>query len=303
MIINRYISNHKRSPLKQAIINLIPSSLFESYRLKKKTREYVRHFESIDKNPESPRMVAIETFNRCNGTCSFCPVNRNVNPLKPQKMTEELFLHILKNLKEMKYKGRIALYANNEPLLDDRIYDFAAMARSYLPDAFIYFFTNGTMLDLEKCRLLAQSLDRIVVDNYDDALTLHDNIIPIAEACKSDTALDKKVEIHIRKQNEVLSSRGGQAPNITKKVKRTYPCVAPFDEFYIHPDGRVSICGDDALGKMTYWNVGEMRIEEIWHSEQYKEIRNKIISGHICDLELCRYCDTKRRLKEGTRLQ
>ncbi|MBO4473673.1 MAG: SPASM domain-containing protein [Clostridiales bacterium] len=245
-------------------------------------------------------MVSIETFNRCNGTCSFCPVNRNINPLKPQKMTEDLFIHILENLKEMEFKGRLALYANNEPLLDDRIYDFAVMARSYVPDAFIYFFTNGTLLDLEKCRLLAKSLDRIVIDNYDDDLTLHDNIIPIAEACKSDQDLDKKVEIHLRKQNEVLSSRGGQAPNVTKKVRRTFPCVAPFNEFTIHPDGRVSICCDDALGKMTYWNVAEMRIEEIWHSDKYKEIRNKIICGHISDLEICRYCDTIRRLKTGT---
>ncbi len=295
MIINYYITKNKIPPLKRAILGMIPSPMHRRYSFEKKKRKYIKLFESMDQAPEAPGKVQIETFNRCNGTCPFCPVNRNIDPRKPQKMTEELFIKILENLREMNYKDKLALYSNNEPLLDDRIFKFAAMARSYVPDAFIYLFTNGTLLDLEKCRLLAESLDRIVIDNYGDDLSIHENIIPIAEACKSDQVLDKKVEIHLRKQNEILSSRGGQAPNVTKKVKRTFPCIAPFNELYIHPDGSVSICSDDALGKMASWSVAEMRIEEIWHSDLYKEIRSKIINGHIREFELCRYCDSMRR--------
>lgn len=35
--------------------------------------------------------IEIETVNRCNGTCSFCPVNKNQDPREYKKMPEELF--------------------------------------------------------------------------------------------------------------------------------------------------------------------------------------------------------------------
>ena len=50
--------------------------------------------------------IEIETVNRCNGTCSFCPVNKNQDPREYKKMPEELFKKIIKELKEINYYRR-----------------------------------------------------------------------------------------------------------------------------------------------------------------------------------------------------
>ena len=39
--------------------------------------------------------IEIETINRCNGTCSFCPINRNDDTRILHKMSDELFYNII----------------------------------------------------------------------------------------------------------------------------------------------------------------------------------------------------------------
>lgn len=56
-------------------------------------------------------------------------------------------------------------------------------------------------------------LDRIVIDNYNDELILNSNTKVISEYIKDKPDLKDKVVIYVRKQNEVLTSRGGTAPN------------------------------------------------------------------------------------------
>lgn len=90
--------------------------------------------------------IEIETINRCNGGCSFCPVNVQ-NDIRTEKlMDENLFYKIINELKEIRYAGRIALFSNNEPLLDKRIVVFSRYVRENLPNAQIHLFTNGTLL-------------------------------------------------------------------------------------------------------------------------------------------------------------
>ena len=42
-----------------------------------------------------PYSIEIETVNRCNNTCSFCPVNRNNDTRPYQKMTDEFFYSLI----------------------------------------------------------------------------------------------------------------------------------------------------------------------------------------------------------------
>lgn len=102
-------------------------------------------------------------------------------------------------------------------------------------------------------------IDGFIIDNYNDKLVLNDNIIPIARLCEESPELDKKVEIHMRKLNEVLYTRGGHFPNNKKRLIRSYPFNLPFNHMVIRPDGMVSLCSSDALGKMTLRNVKKIR--------------------------------------------
>lgn len=116
--------------------------------------------------------IQIETCNRCNNDCPFCPANRNNDTRKPRFMDEELFYSIIDQLYAMDYHGTISLFSNNEPLLDGRILKFVEYARKCLPNAIHYLYTNGILLNAEKFSALVKNLDVLIIDNYDDNFQL-----------------------------------------------------------------------------------------------------------------------------------
>lgn len=174
--------------------------------------------EEIYENQRLPLFssVEIEIINRCNGECPFCPVNKHDDIRKMKRMDEELFKSIINQLGDLNYTGRLALHSNNEPFLDSRIIEFARYAREHVPNAFLYMFTNGTLLTEDKFKEIIPYLDRMVIDNYDDDLHLHENVKTIHQLCRKSRILDRKVEIHVRKVHEVLKTRGGKALIILK---------------------------------------------------------------------------------------
>ena len=258
--------------------------------IKQETEEYLKNY--YDKR-ELPLFssVEIEIINRCNGECPFCPVNRHVDPRKMKRMEEGLFKKIIRELGELNYSGRLALHSNNEPFLDERIIEFAQYAREQVPKAFIYLYTNGTLVTLDKFKRIIPYLDRMVIDNYDDGLKLHKNVQEIHEYCRNDFILDKKVEIHVRKVNEVLNTRGGQSPNNTKKETLRMSCILPYKQMVIRPDGKTSLCCNDPYGKNTLADLDWMTLKEAWYSDRYEKVR-KALRKRRSRVNLCRYCDT-----------
>lgn len=312
MIINRY-SWHSVVPLKwdlfwlyilwkmNFLIKNIRGDIFEKndkwiekrlnyHEVKKQTKKWLKDHYDCGTVPMFSS-IEIETINRCNGECSFCPANRNVDPRTPKKMNSQLFYKIIDELGEMRYSGRLALHSNNEPFLDSRIIDFAKYARERVPNAFIYLYTNGTLVTLEKFKEIIPFLDRIIIDNYDDGLKLHENVREINLYCKKHAKLDRKVEIHLRKIHEVLNTRGGQSPNNKRKATLHMSCVLPYKQMIIRPDGKVSLCCNDPYGKYTLADLTKMTIREAWFSKRYKLVRENLRKGRF-KVKLCRYCDT-----------
>ena len=247
---------------------------------------------------ETPRLfnvVFIETINRCNGICPFCPVNIRDDTREYKKMNMDLFIKIINDLKEIRFSGKLDLASNNEPFLDERLETFAEIARKNLPFAYIYLYTNGTLLTLDRFKRIIPFLDRIIIDNYNDSLELNKPIQIIYDYCKDDPMLNTKVEIRLRKVNEILTTRGGQSPNNSKKEIIPVKCHLPWQQFVITPDGRVSLCCNDALGKYTLGDVNNHSLIEIWHSEEYKNIRNLLKKGRM-EVDLCKYCDSLHSL-------
>ena len=239
--------------------------------------------------------IEIETMNRCNGSCRFCPVNKNDDQRPYAKMSEDLFLKIIKQLQENNYSGYIGLYSNNEPFLDNRIEKFIMIAKEYLPDACHYIITNGTLLTLERFKLVIDSLDRIIIDNYDNAFEFHKNVKDIYLYCLENDELRNKVRIVKRSADQVLTSRGGTAPNREKfKVSgwlSNVSCQYPFSQMIVRPDGKVSLCCNDALGYYTLGDLNKQSLSDVWNNQDYYEIRKKIIRGRK-NIEICRGCDT-----------
>lgn len=258
-----------------------------------KIKKIIRDFYQEEKEGKIPlfHAVEIETINRCNGVCPFCPVNKNSDSRIYHKMEGELFKKIIDELNSLKFAGNVALYSNNEPFLDERIVDFAKYARNSLPSANIYLFTNGTLLTLELYKAIMPYLDYLHIDNYSDSFKLIKPVKEIYEYCQVNEEEENAI-IYLRKQNEVLTSRGGQAPNKKQAKGLNIPCLLPFQQFIIRPDGKVSLCCNDALGKYTMGDVSLQSMKEIWEGEAFQKIRKKIYEGRR-NIDLCKACDTR----------
>ena len=235
--------------------------------------------------------IEIETVNRCNGKCSFCPVNIYEKQRPYKKMNNELFEKIIRDLCSMDYTGKISIFSNNEPFIDERIVDFYKYVKVKLPNAYTNLYTNGSLMNFDKFLEIVDFVDYFVIDNYNDDLQVNDNLIEVKAYIDAHKELQRKIKFDIRKQNEVRLSRGGQAPNKLDAVSVDELCLLPYRQMVIRPDGFVSLCCNDALGKYTLGNVCDNSIEEIWNSEKYNEIRQEMELNHRKNLMLCNKCD------------
>ena len=235
--------------------------------------------------------VEIETVNRCNGNCSFCPVSKNNDTREYKMMSEELFERIVQQLADINYSGKLALFSNNEPFLDPGILSKHQYARNKLPKARMHLFTNGTLLTLESFQELMLYLDELIIDNYQQDLKLIRPCQEIAEYCERHPELRKKVTIVLRKPEEILSTRGGDAPN--RKAMVSYGkerCILPYKQLIIRPDGKVSLCCNDPLGKNTLGDLSKDNILDVWNNQRFKTIREALYNGRE-NWAHCVYCD------------
>ena len=238
--------------------------------------------------------IEIETINRCNGKCEFCPVNVNQRQRPYAKMSTELFHKIVDELSEIGYSGEIHLFSNNEPLLDERIIAFSEYVKDRVPNAYIMIYTNGTLLTIEKAVALCKNIDLLVIDNYSSDGSLPAHLLQIKEYSKSDEVLSAKIVIDNKKPDSILSSRGGLAPNKKKTTLLGVEkgCIYPYRQMVIRPDGKCSLCCNDALGKYNLGDVNDDSLLNIWRSKEYQDIRRRMKENGRRALKLCDACDT-----------
>lgn len=235
--------------------------------------------------------IEIETVNRCNGYCDFCPVSKNNDIREYCEMTDQLFEKIILELKYLNYSGKLALFSNNEPLLDPKIVERHRFARENLPNARMHLFTNGTLLSVETFVELMKYLDELIIDNYQQELRLIKPCEKIVEYCEHHPELKKRVTIVLRKPHEILSSRGGDAPNRKQKVSiGEVQCILPFKQMIIRPDGKVSLCCNDPYGRNTLGDVSVNTLSEIWNNDRFKTVRDCLYIGRK-EWKHCEYCD------------
>jgi radical SAM protein with 4Fe4S-binding SPASM domain len=234
--------------------------------------------------------IEIETINQCNNICSFCPVNKKIDPRPLKVMEYNLFTSIIKQLRDLDYSGVIRLFSNNEPLLDSRIIDFCRLTKGNLPNAFLSLFTNGTLLTIEKFTELTKYLDKLTIDNYHDNFILIKPVKEVYEYCLKNEIHKDNVEIFLRKKNAIEMTRAGEAKNRTNIKPLRSSCILPFSQMVIRPDGKASLCCNDALGKVTLGDLTQSSVIEVWNSSSYWEIRKRILDGRK-KLSPCDKCD------------
>lgn len=285
LIVNPYESNKEATSEKE---------WSESQRLKYARDEVYKAVERLHDKQALFNHIEIETINRCNGGCSFCPVNKNADPRIKAVMPRELFEKIIGQLEELQYSGRLTTFSNNEPLLDERIIEFNRYAKEHLPKARIHMYTNGTLFTLDKFKELVEVLDELIIDNYNQELQLIKPVKEIVDYCEAhpELELNKKVTVVLRKPHEILTSRGGNAPNRKELVE--YPddrCLLPYKQMIVRPTGEVSLCCNDALGKWTLGDLTKESITDVWYGTKFTKVREALYKGRQ-NCGDCKYCDT-----------
>lgn len=234
--------------------------------------------------------VEIETISKCNNTCSFCPVNRNNDTRDFALMDIALFKSIINQLAALNYDSCIALFSNNEPLLDKRILFFAEYAKSKLPNNFMYIYTNGILLTRSYLYELLKYFDHIYINNYNDIKKLNNSIFDILRYLQEENIDKSKVTIHLRDINEKLSSRAGTAPNREGHYSINSSCLLPFNQLSIRANGKVSLCSIDALCQVEMGDLNNNSIIDVWNSSQYNSVREALLKGRD-QLFPCKNCD------------
>ncbi len=263
---------------------------------RKKTREYIEWFMNEDKTPQ-PLIIAIETINRCNNVCAFCPANVKDEKRAFAQMSDEDFKKIIKELQEWNYKGMVSLFINNEPFMDTRIIEWHRYVRQELPDCKIKLFTNGLLMTLDKFLTIKPYVDYLTINNYSEKRKLLPNVQKIYDyVCTHEEDFrDIEIKIQIRYIQDVLTNRNGTSPNKKQTQKLIQePCLFPYTDMMIYPNGNAGICCNDALEKTNLGNIKEEPIWEIWekqHSEMsYGKVR-KAIRKNRTGYGFCRHCD------------
>ena len=260
---------------------------------RRKTQDaYCAWFLSQEEAP-MPHVVNIETINRCNSECEFCSANIHAERRPFMKMDENLYYSVVDQLADWGYKGHLTLYGNNEPFLDTRLVDFHKYAREKLPDSFIFCSTNGLMLTVKKVKELQPYINQLIINNYGLEMKLHENVQEVYDYIKShpEEFKDLDVQIQIRYIKEVLTNRAGSSPNkqATEKVI-TEPCLLPFTDIWITPNGKVGLCCCDNFEVTDFGDLNTTPLKDIWNSEKMKEMRMQIANGRQ-NYPFCKHCD------------
>jgi radical SAM protein with 4Fe4S-binding SPASM domain len=219
-------------------------------------------------------------------------------------MSFDLITKIFTELSEKKFSGLLGLFSNNEPLLDKRIVEICALAKKLVPKAHIYIYTNGLQIKPDLYQALFDvGLDEMIIDNYDDDLELIKPVKNLLDWCNNNKKEKKvidyanKTKIVLRKKNEILSNRGGVAPNKDLISFHEYHkfnksnCSLPYLQMVIRPTGEVSLCCQDALGLVTMGNVSEQSIEDIWNNDKYLNLRKILENKGRNSYKICKTCD------------
>ena len=266
-------------------------------RLDKISRKSVRHFAKNFLEAETVPdfcSIEIETQNRCNNDCAFCPVNRHNDTRKPAVMDEKIFYSIIDQLHDMDYHGVVCLQSNNEPLLDGRILKFAEYVHAKLPAAGKTLFTNGILLDTKKFLSLAKNLDRFVIDNYNDNFELIPSVKKVLADISSPDDFKCDILISLRKKNQKLNTRAGTAPNRINEENKFRPqsaCNLPFTQMIVRPDGTTAKCCNDPLTNLTTGDLSVQTLREIWRGKVYQDLRKEMFFNGRQNIDGCEFCD------------
>ncbi len=239
--------------------------------------------------------VLVENTSRCNRKCSYCP-NSTVG--RPEvDMDINLYYKIVDELSEICYSGRFTPHFYGEPLLDERMLELIKYARRKLPRANIVIFTNGDLLDYDLfCKLMDAGTDYFQISQHSKEMSK--NLKDLFNKLDRKTIKKRIKFINMYKKKDLIN-RGGIV-NLPKQncikmfIKKIYRWVKPVcfvDGITIDYEGNCVLCCNDYLSSVSFGNVKNESIVDIWNKSEYEDIRYQLKIKNKKTLEICKRCE------------
>lgn len=264
------------------------------------------------------KLIEIEIFSYCNRRCWFCPNSIIDRHTSNTYMSEDSYLKILEQLKEIDYDNEVTYSRYNEPLAyKDIILKRISQARDFLPNAKLRTNTNGDFITLDYIKELRDSgLNELFIQQYlsNNEYYNHDKINKIminkiknigVKYFEINNINNQRIEykldidgikVHLRARNFAIegTSRTNKVDNFNKEYIRTAPCLQPFNNMYIDYNGYVMVCCNTRSDIPSHKNGIMSHIDngflwDIYKDEKYNKWRNLLIDESP-KTGICRGC-------------
>lgn len=339
--VKRIIGHLNANPFRNGFHSITES--YKSYRAMversalsmRANRESLEASMSLDLVPPIfPSHVQIQTVGGCNASCVMCSMaDPRIRKYQKGRISDEVFSKLVNECAQYDSCEEIALYLQNEPLLDatlaHKIDTVKKLSKGRIAARIV---TNGYLLNRAKAKeLISAGLDAIAISlnahtaptysiltgGLDFNITLQ-NIEELLEVSPQRLLITLTFMITIHNQAEVqdavkywtkrgvlcgaygINTMGGTLSSYEKLAVHSQPklireCYLPLESAAILCTGDVILCCADWARKSVCGNITRQSLKEVWHSKPLSELRSNAIK-QIFSHEVCSRCLGQTRL-------
>lgn len=305
--------------------------------LRQTRTDYLRSPPAARVPPSFPAHVQIQTIAGCNAACVMCAMSsRPIRRLQHGRMSDELFAKIVDECAAHEACEEIALYLQNEPLLDaDLERKVATIKRRSANRLRVKIVTNGSLLFEERIDgLLAAGLDAIAISlNAFTAETYRrvmvgleleptlENVELLLERAPANVLVTLTFMVTTLNEPEIegaieywsargvlcgaygINTHAGDAPDYdalrtASTIERAKECFLPLDSMPILASGDVLLCCTDWGRRSIFGSVASARLEDVWHTEAVSRFRRDAIHARLSH-PICGKCLGQTRVIEN----
>jgi len=273
-----------------------------------------------------PPMVFLEITNVCNLRCTHCPYTYIASRpgYMPKYMSWGIFKKVIDEISM--YKTIVRFVCDGEPLLHPDLFRMMGYVKLYTQSP-VCINTNGTLLNIKTSKFLLRyadvveiSIDAFLRETYEKIRIGSDfervvsatlNLVRLRNRLNADTKImvsfvDQKDN---RKEKKKFFTYWSQqvdrviirpyttignlvdTDKITfKKPRKRWPCPLLWTRLFINTDGFAKFCVEDWHDKTILYDVGKMKIRDIWNAPKYEGIRRIHIKREFRKIPYCRNC-------------
>jgi len=269
---------------------------------------------------EFPRLVSIETTNRCNARCSFCP--NNALARERSTMDQGLFEKIVEECRAFPLPA-IEPFLNGEPFMDRDIVPRMRHIRERLPSTKLRLYTNGSLMTASRLDLMQDlGLDHLFISlntldpvQYKEilGLELDKTLANLEHLCKraDRKKIAKKITVRMTRFEDTALAEQDAFVAFCRKLDvkpmivglfnykgdiasslpvPSYPCehITRLD---VLSNGNTALCCLDQEGEYGWGDVRERSVLEVFNGERARKYKDGQRSGHRRDLPPCGECN------------